>query len=227
LLFEEVLAAGLAALPGFEMILVDDGSTDSTGAVIQRLSSAHRFVRGFSMERRAGKSAAWHLGFREARGDVIVTLDADLQNNPRDVHALLARMVEGVDLASAVRKKRADGSWRAFQSRTANFFRRTLLGDDTTDSGCGMKALRRRALWGIPMFAGFHRFLEPLFTMNGFRVEQVPVGHRIRRFGFSKYGISNRLSAPMVDLVGTTWLKRRKLNYDARPITHEDDDDSF
>jgi glycosyltransferase involved in cell wall biosynthesis len=164
----------------------------------------------------SGQSAALAAGIRRARGAVIVTLDADLQNDPADLPLLLAAL-EHADVVSGVRRERHDNWLRKVSSRVANGVRRSVLGDPLTDIGCSFKAYRREALAGIPLFVGAHRFLPALCMFRGARLVEVPLSHRPRRHGTSKYGVGNRLWRGIYDLVGVRWLRSRMLNYREKP----------
>jgi glycosyltransferase involved in cell wall biosynthesis len=149
------------------------------------------------------------------RGRVVVTLDADLQNDPADLPRLLAAL-EGADVVSGIRSNRQDSAVRLLSSRIANAFRRAVLGDPVTDIGCSFKAYRREVLDGLPMFVGVHRFLPALCVFRGARLVEVRLAHRARRLGRSKYGVGNRLWRGLHDLVGVRWLKSRLVNYRLR-----------
>jgi len=214
-LLGELRAALDATGRRWELVLVDDGSTDGSGELL--LSEAARDARlvALRFEKNAGQSAALAAGLARARGDVVVTLDADLQNDPADIGSLLAALA-GADVVSGVRAKRHDSWIRLVSSRIANATRRAVLGDKVTDIGCSLKAYRREVLEGLPMFVGVHRFLPALCSFRGARVVEVPVHHRPRTRGVSKYGMGNRLWRGIHDLVGVSWLKVRLLRYRVR-----------
>lgn len=191
-----------------EIVLVDDGSTDGSGAEIGRLAAADPRVRGVRLARNAGQSAALHAGFRAARGEVIVTIDADLQNDPADVPALLEALEEA-DAVCGVRLGRQDRLSTRLASRFANWVRDRVLHDGIVDTGCSLKAMRREDALRLPLFRGMHRFIPALLQMDGLTVAQVPVRHRPRRRGVSKYTIRGRTLQGLVDLAGVYWLKRR------------------
>ena len=176
---------------------------------------AIRGVRAVLLERNAGQSAALAAGLSRARGRVIVTLDADLQNDPADLPRVLAAL-ENADVVSGIRAQRQDSWVRLVSSRIANGVRRSVLGDPVTDIGCSFKAYRREALEGLPMFVGVHRFLPALCVFRGARFAEVKLRHRARRHGVSKYGVSNRLWRGLGDLVGVAWLKSRLVRYKVR-----------
>ncbi|MGH9870442.1 MAG: glycosyltransferase family 2 protein [Candidatus Polarisedimenticolia bacterium] len=198
----------------FEIVLVDDGSTDASPARLRELRASDPRVRVVTLVRNAGQTAAMSAGFEAARGEVVVTLDADLQNDPRDIPVLLASL-EGHDAAVGWRAERHDTWVRRASSAIANRVRNALSSDDIIDTGCSLKAYRRQALARIRLYNGMHRFLPTLLRMEGFRVCQVRVGHRPRRSGSSKYNIRNRLLPSFVDLLAVRWMKHRRLRYQA------------
>jgi len=212
-LVEEIFEVGLGERYDLELILIDDGSTDRTPDIIRQLMASDSRILCRRMDASRGKSAAWDLGFSIAAGDVVVTMDADLQNDPRDIPALIEALDEGFDLVSGQRRRRADTLGRKIQSRIANHTRRFFLRDNAVDCGCGLKAFRRECIRCIPMFSGTHRFMEALFQMRGFRFRHVLVNDRPRRFGKAKFGLGNRLLGPFVDMLGVFWLKRRAIRY--------------
>ena len=204
----------------YEVVLVDDGSADGSSTWIEERARRDPLVRGILLERNVGQSGALAAGLHNARGDVIVTLDADGQNDPSSIPALLAAL-EHADVVSGVRTPRADSWRRRVSSRVANAVRRAALGDTISDVGCSLKAYRREALEGIPLFVGAHRFLPALCQFRGARVAEVPVRHRPRQHGISKYGVGNRLFRGIRDLFGVRWLKARMLRSKIRRMTHE------
>jgi glycosyltransferase involved in cell wall biosynthesis len=199
----------------WEMVLVDDGSGDGTGEAMLAEAAREPRIRVLRLERNAGQSAALAAGMLRAHGDVVVTMDADLQNDPADIPALLAAL-EHADVVSGVRATRRDDWVRRVSSRVANGVRRVVLGDHITDIGCSLKAYRREVLEGLPMFVGVHRFLPALCGFRGSRVTEVQVNHRPRTRGVSKYGMGNRLWRGIHDLVGVSWLKVRLVRYRVR-----------
>jgi dolichol-phosphate mannosyltransferase len=208
-----------AALEGgeeFEVIYVDDASTDSTPQVLIEQARRHPRLRVLRHRRNAGQSTAIATGVRAARGPLIATLDGDGQNDPADIPALLARWrTEGGDrsasplLLAGWRARRNDTWLRRLSSRIANGVRSRLLGDGTPDTGCGLKLFARETFLLLPYFDHMHRFLPALVRRHGGRVLSVPVGHRPRMRGQSHYGVWNRLWVGLVDLGGVMWLRRR------------------
>jgi dolichol-phosphate mannosyltransferase len=198
----------------YEMLFVDDGSTDATGAELQRLrSSGLTTLRILRHSFRCGQSAAVATGVRAARGAWIATLDGDGQNDPADIPKLLAARDAladpGVLLFMGNRISRKDTGFRRLQSRIANGVRGWMLGDGTPDTGCGLKLFSRAAFLDLPYFDHMHRFMPALFQRRGDRVVSVPVGHRPRERGVSKYGMFDRLWVGIVDIFGVMWLRRR------------------
>ena len=198
----------LAGIP-YEVVLVDDGSTDGTLGVMLALAESDPAVRVIRQRPNRGQSAALCAGWRAARAPVVVTLDADLQNDPADVPRLLATLEDGFDVVNGVRSDRKDGWVRRVSSRVANSVRNRLTGDSVTDVGCTLRACRTELLRDLPMFDGMHRFLPTLLRLGGARVTEIPVRHRPRRFGATKYGIRNRLWKGIVDLWAVRWMGRR------------------
>jgi len=212
-LAEEIVAA-LSALPGgFELILVDDASTDTTARRIEAIELPQ--VRGVFHRINCGQSAAVGSGFQAARGEWVATLDGDGQNDPADIPALLDQAIQsGVDCVTGVRRKRRDTFLRRFSSKTANGFRNWITGDQVSDSGCGIRVVRRSALREIPVFNGMHRFLPTLLRGQGFSVAEATVNHRERVRGTSKYGVHNRLWRGIRDCFGIRWYLKRAVRSD-------------
>jgi dolichol-phosphate mannosyltransferase len=193
----------------YEVILVDDGSTDSSPEVLRRLGTEDPAVRIVRQRRNSGQSAALDAGFRFARGGIVVTLDADLQNDPADIPGLLAKIEEGWDVVAGVRVKRRDTWVRKVSSRIANGVRNRMTHETITDVGCTLKAFRTEYLRRIPMFTGMHRFLPTLLKMEGARVTEMPVNHRPRLHGQPKYNIRNRIWRALADLFAVRWMQKR------------------
>ncbi|MGI8602566.1 MAG: glycosyltransferase family 2 protein [Verrucomicrobiales bacterium] len=196
----------------FELLLVDDGSTDST---VQRIPR-EPFIRLLQFDRNAGQSAAMFAGIMAARGEIFVLLDGDLQNDPADIPKLLRGIEQGADLVCGYRAKRQDSLSKRMQSRLANWFRRSLTKDGVRDTGCTLKAMRRQCRDAIFPFTGMHRFIPALVAAAGFKVIELPVNHRPRRYGVSKYGFGNRAIRATIDLLGVAWLRRRRFRYRPR-----------
>jgi dolichol-phosphate mannosyltransferase len=199
-----------------EIVVVDDGSTDGSAACLASIAERDPLLRVVRHRRCAGQSAALRSGIRVARHAWIATLDGDGQNDPADIAALLDVLrapasAPAPALLAGWRTTRHDSGLRKLSSRVANGVRGRLLGDGTPDTGCGLKLFPRETFLGLPAFDHMHRFLPALFQREGLRVLSVPVRHRPRRAGRSKYGVHNRLWVGIVDLLGVMWLRRRAL----------------
>ena len=208
-----------SALAGwtYEVIIVDDGSTDGTLEVLKALRARHPQLRIIAFERNAGQTAAFAAGFRAARAPIVITLDADLQNDPADIPRLVEMLAQTDATAVAgYRANRRDTSWKRLQSRIANGVRNRLNGEVIRDTGCSLKAFRADALRELPLFAGMHRFLPTLIKMQGGTVTEVAVGHRPRRHGKTKYGMWNRVLRSLADAFAVRWMQRRALRYRVR-----------
>lgn len=200
----------------WELVMVDDGSTDGTSAIMDKLARKNANFRAIHIHPNSGQSAALEAGFRSANGELIATLDGDGQNDPRDILHLLDEMKRlNVDMMCGIRHKRADNFVRRLSSRIANTVRSSVLNDNITDVGCSVRVFRHACLERIRFFRNAHRFFPALFIMAGFTVAETPVNHRIRSHGTSKYGggINSRLWAGLADLAGVFWLRKRALRY--------------
>ena len=212
-LLEEIHAALAAGAGDFEVLYVDDGSTDATPARLAEAMAKYPRLRVLRHAQSCGQSAALMTGFRAARGEWIATLDGDGQNDPADLPRLIAAR-EGtaganVRLIAGYRKKRQDNWLKRVSSRIANGVRSRLLGDATPDTGCGLKLIQRSTCLELPYFDHMHRFLPALVQRNGGATVSVEVNHRPRSRGVSNYGLFDRLWVGIVDLAGVMWLKRR------------------
>lgn len=222
-LLEEVIAA-LDGRLEYEVLMVDDGSSDGTVERLAALKTRHAVLRVFSHEGNIGQSGALLTGVRHARAEWVATLDGDGQNDPADIPALVAARdayVGGGDLRMVAgwRAQRRDNWLRKLSSRVANTVRGFLLKDDTPDTGCGLKLFARATFMEIPHFDHMHRFLPALFRRNGAEIINQQVNHRPRTRGQSKYGVMNRLWVGIVDILGVIWLRRRKCHVTSREIT--------
>jgi dolichol-phosphate mannosyltransferase len=199
----------------YEVIFVDDGSHDRSAEIIRNFRTQDARVRLIKLKVNAGETAATDAGFRAVRGRYVVVMDADLQNDPHDIPLLLAHLDQW-DAVTGWRVNRAAGdSWvRRLSSRIANRVRNGVSQETIQDSGCTFRAFRRECLRDLILYRGFHRFIPTLLRMRGFRVIEVPVNHRARRFGVSKYGIGNRALRAFVDLLAVRWMKDRQLRYE-------------
>lgn len=204
------VAAAFAAVPNdWELVFVDDGSRDATWAKITEAARANPRVRGVRHTRNAGQSAALWTGIQQSNRPLIATLDGDLQNDPADLPRLLQEL-ETCDFACGWRANRQDSWLRKVSSRLARWARSTALNAEFRDTGCALRVFRRAALDGVFGFNGLHRFLPILVAGGGFRVREIPVNHRARVAGVSKYGVWNRLGRGLYDLVAIAWYQRRR-----------------
>ena len=206
------IEAALADLP-FECLYVDDGSTDTTGAVLRGARAGRAWLRVLSHDRSCGKSAAVRTAVLAARAPLIVTLDGDGQNDPRAIPRLVAAFHghgARCGLVAAQRINRRDTGWKRLQSRLANALRRALLRDGTRDVNCGLKCFPRDVYLALPFFDGLHRFLPALVVRDGWEVAHVDVVDRPRLTGISNYGFFDRLWVGIADLAGVVWLLRRR-----------------
>jgi glycosyltransferase involved in cell wall biosynthesis len=201
----------------YEIVAVDDGSTDGSLDVLKALKRTHPELHILAFAANAGQTAAFAAGFGAVRGRVVVTLDADLQNDPADIPALVDELERsGAAAVAGYRVERQDTGWKRLQSRIANGVRNRLNRETIRDTGCSLKAFRAEALRALPLFTGMHRFLPTLVRLQGGRVTEVPVRHRPRRFGTTKYGMWNRVFRALVDALAVRWMQRRALRYRVR-----------
>ncbi len=209
---EPVLAECAAS---YEVLFVDDGSSDGSAAVLERLRSGSPHVVVYALDRNHGLSSALHAGFAHARGALIASMDADLQNDPADLPRLVAAIREGADMACGWRKDRNDPLVKRLSSRIANAWRNWRTADSVQDVTCPLKVLRSEVREVFLPFDGMHRFLPTLARIAGYRVVEIPVGHRARRHGHSKYGVWNRVFRGLRDVRTVRWMRERRLTYRA------------
>jgi dolichol-phosphate mannosyltransferase len=201
-----------------EIIFVDDASRDEGGTIVRALAAKDRRVRGLSLSPRCGQSAALSAGFRAARGEIVATLDADLQNVPADLPRLIAGL-DHADCVCGVRQLRQDPLAKRLGSRAANSFRRFVLSDGISDIGCSIRVMRASSLSRVKLFRGGHRFLPALLAMEGARIVELPVRHRARQHGASKYGLVRRLIESSFDLLAVYWMKRRTDRHEVKELS--------
>ena len=207
------IAKALEGQWSFEVVYVDDGSTDGTEAELKRLMTQHAWLRRVRHRQSCGQSAAVRTGVAAARASIVATLDGDGQNDPKFIPALVRALEAGnprVGLVAGQRVSRKSGGFKKLQSRIANAVRGAVLRDGTRDTGCGLKAFRRAVFLGLPYFDGLHRFLPALIRREGFDIGYVDVVDRPRAHGVSNYGLWDRLWVGILDLAGVWWLIRRK-----------------
>ena len=201
----------------YEVIFVDDASTDKSLNVLQELANKTTSLRIIKFQKNSGQSAAFDAGFKLAKGEIVVTLDADLQYDPGDIPKLLEKLNE-YDVVCGWRKKRQDPQLKLISTKIANAVRNKLSGENIKDTGCSLKAFKRDFLVKLKMYKGMHRFLPTLLKMQGAKVCEVEVRHFPRKFGRSKYNIRNRLFKSFLDLLFVAWMKKRNLDYKAEVI---------
>jgi glycosyltransferase involved in cell wall biosynthesis len=219
------LDAALSGLPGgVEIVLVDDGSRDRSLEIMRALAAKDPRVRVIALEANHGQSAAFEAGFAAARGELIATLDADLQNDPADIPRMMEHL-DRADVVNGVRAERQDDWVRKLSSKIANGFRNWMTEETVTDVGCSLRVMRASHARRVKMFRGMHRFLPTLLRLEGARVTEVPVAHRPRRYGDSKYGIGNRLFVGLVDVFAVRWMQRRHEAWESRELPPAEDGD--
>ncbi|MCI0508240.1 MAG: glycosyltransferase family 2 protein [Gammaproteobacteria bacterium] len=221
-LVEEIINTLQPALP-YEILIIDDGSTDNTAARLSALKACYPQLRIIHHQKNSGQSSAILTGVSFAHAEWIATLDGDGQNDPADIPKLLAARDSIADrkqlmMIVGLRQKRRDTWLRRVSSKIANGVRSRLLHDQTPDTGCGLKLFTREAFLSIPHFNHMHRFLPALVQRNGGKVINVPVNHRPRTAGVSKYGLFDRLWVGIVDMAGVLWLQRRPCNVNAQEV---------
>ena len=207
----------------WELLAIDDGSTDQSVEVLKHLAQTYPQLRIFSMDVNRGQSAALHAGFQRAIGKWILTLDADLQNDPRDIPKLLAHK-DHYALVCGYRARRRDSLSKRWISKCANAVRQGFGLDRVRDTGCSLKLLRASTAKALWMFRGAHRFLPALIALHGGKTFEIAVHHRPRTAGKSKYHLFNRGLAPIIDLLGTAWLARRRLKYQITEVERVPDE---
>lgn len=196
----------------WELIFVNDGSTDRTLDILCELHVQKPYIRILSFTQNFGQSSGFAAGFEAARGKYVITLDGDRQNDPADIPKLLQE-AEEADLVCGWRKNRQDPVNKKVISRFSNAIRKRLCQDDMHDTGCSLKVYRRECLEKIKMYKGMHRFLPALFKIEGFRVKELPVNHRQRTRGKTKYHFFNRSIGPIVDMFVVRWMRKRHLQH--------------
>jgi glycosyltransferase involved in cell wall biosynthesis len=196
----------------WEIICIDDGSTDQTLPILKNLSKTRKNLRTIVFSKNFGQSSAFDAGFKAAKGELIITLDGDRQNDPTDIPKLI-QMSDNYDLICGIRQKRKDTPIKKITSYVANKIRSKVCKDGIADTGCSLKLYRRECLKTIKLYQGMHRFLPALFQIEGYRVGQVPVKHRERVSGKTKYNFLNRSFNTVADMFAVSWMRKRKLQY--------------
>lgn len=204
-----------AGMRNWEAVVVDDGSSDRSPQIIKALAAEDPRFRLIRFSRNCGQTAAFDKGFREARGALVGMMDGDGQNDPRDFPRLIGALErERVDMMCGVRQKRQDTVIRKISSRVANGVRNWATQESVTDVGCSIRVFRRECIDRIKLYEGMHRFFPTLFRMEGYSISEIPVNHRPRAKGLSKYGINNRLWKGIRDLMAVRWMMARHLSYE-------------
>lgn len=196
----------------WELICIDDGSTDGTDRILNVVAKQKKYLRFIKFKQNYGQSSAFDAGFKAAQGQYVITLDGDGQNDPKDIPRL-AQLIQDCDLVCGIRLKRKDSFIKRVTSKMANFIRKRLCDDGVQDTGCSLKIYRKTCLEHIKMYQGMHRFLPALFKIEGFRIQQIPVNHRERLKGKSNYNFYNRSLNTVADLFAVRWMKKRHLHY--------------
>ena len=217
ILLDEIAAALRGTPWSYEMVAVDDGTVDGSPRGLRESRAKHPNLRLLTFEKNSGQTAALDAGWRAARGRSIVSLDADLQNDPADIPKMMRKLEDSrADMVIGVRVNRQDTWARKMQSRIGNGVRNWITRDQITDTGCSLKLVRREAVERVRLFTGMHRFLPTLVRMQGYQVVEMPVNHRPRKFGVSKYGAMNRATRGLADCFAVRWMGKRMLNYKVR-----------
>jgi glycosyltransferase involved in cell wall biosynthesis len=218
-LIAEIAAAMKSTGHGYEVIFVDDGSGDGSLAEIEELERSYAVVRVGRHTSRCGQSAGLATGFRMSSGRIIVTMDGDRQNDPADIPRLVEALEDDVACVCGVRGSRQDDLVKRVSSKVANLFRNLVTGDRIRDAGCCYRAIRRGAIAELPVFDGMHRFLPTILRAQGYRVEEITVGHRPRTVGQTKYGVGDRLWRGIRDCFAIRWYRARAI--EGTRLTHE------
>jgi glycosyltransferase involved in cell wall biosynthesis len=197
----------------YEMIFVDDGSTDRSRQFLKQKASQHPQIHVLGFKKNCGETAAGAAGLKEAGGEIIVTIDADLQNDPMDIPRML-EYLKDYDMVTGWREKREDSWVKRITSKIANAVRNRLSGETIRDSGCTFRAYKRECLKNLKLFKGMHRFMPTLVKMEGFRVIEIPIAHHPREFGVSKYTTWNRVIRAFIDLLAVKWMRSRHVRYE-------------
>jgi len=197
----------------FEMIFVDDGSKDQSRPLLKKMVLEYPQIRVLGFKKNCGETAAGAAGIKEARGGIVITIDADLQNDPKDIPKMLDYLKE-YDMVTGWRQKREDAWIKRITSKIANRIRNSLSGEEIQDSGCTFRAYKRECLQEIKLYKGMHRFIPTLVKMEGFRVIEIPIAHHPRKFGVSKYSTWNRMWRAFIDLLAVKWMKSRHIHYE-------------
>ncbi len=217
ILLDEIAAALRDRPWSYEMVAVDDGSRDGSLEILRRSRTKYPNLRVLTFDKNSGQTAALDAAWRAAQGKYVVSLDSDLQNDPADIPTMVRKLESSAaDMVIGIRVNRQDTWARKLQSRIGNGVRNWITGDRITDTGCSLKLVKRAAIDRVVLFTGMHRFLPTLLRMQGYNVVEMPVNHRLRKFGVSKYGAMNRALRGLVDCFAVRWMSKRVLKYSVR-----------
>jgi dolichol-phosphate mannosyltransferase len=197
----------------YEMIFVDDGSKDHSRRLLKEMVPQHPQIRVLGFKKNCGETAAGAAGIKEARGEIVITIDADLQNDPKDIPRML-EYLKDYDVVTGWRQQREDSWVKRITSKIANKIRNSLSGEEIQDSGCTFRAYKRECLQNLKLYKGMHRFIPTLVKMEGYRVIEIPIAHHPRKFGVSKYTTWNRMWRAFIDLLAVKWMKSRHIHYE-------------
>lgn len=196
----------------YEIILINDGSTDNSKSILDEQMKKNNSIKGYHFTKNNGQTAALAAGFDRCQGDLVVTMDSDLQTDPEDIYVLLPYL-KNYDMVNGRRATREDGVAKKLQSKIGNGMRNIITIDNIKDTGCPLKVMKREVAKSYKLFEGMHRFLPTLAKINGFEVMEVPVRHYDRKFGVSKYNAFNRVFRGLKDAFAVRWMKSRMINY--------------
>lgn len=213
LLYEKVKKVMEREKYNYEIIYIDDGSTDNTYKVLTKLNDKDKKVKIIKFRKNFGQTSAMDAGFKYAKGEIIIPMDADLQNDPEDIPRLIRKLNEGYDVVSGWRKKRKDSLFKHLVSRTANLLRKLLINDKIHDSGCTLKAYKKECFEDVNLYGEMHRFIPALLEWKGFKVTEIPVRHHSRKYGKTKYGFKRTIKGFLDMLVVKFWMQ-----YSTRPV---------
>lgn len=212
----EELESVMKTLDGpWEMICIDDGSTDQSLPLLKTLKKTKTFLKILSFTKNFGQSSAFDAGFKTAKGEIVITIDGDLQNDPHDIPKLL-QILPSHDMVCGWRHNRKDSTFKKWISKPSNFVRSRVCKDHMHDTGCSLKVFKKSSLQRIKLFHGMHRFLPALFKIEGLSVSEVKVNHRPRKQGKSKYHLFNRSIGPIFDMFAVYWMRKRQLCYQVK-----------
>ncbi len=200
-----------------EVIFIDDGSNDNSFNLVSALKKRFEWIKIIKVKKRSGQTAAFDAGFKQAQGEIIITMDADLQNNPDDIFKLL-KYYPSNDVISGKRVNRKDTLTKKISSRIANYIRNKITNEHIVDTGCSLKLFKAEYIKRLKLFDGLHRFLPTLCKMEGAKVIEVPVSHRPRKYGKTHYGILNRAFKALIDAFAVRWMKKKFLNYKVEKV---------